>query len=118
MLSNPEGLHSLAEHEANAIWFMSGKEDFSKDDEFKSSKVFEKLQMAHQASPSSHHLAVAIYAVMVGDLIVNPKQDPIELYADVQAFRNYATTALKIAKKDVPVEITAKFDKLVKDIGS
>ena len=102
-------------HEGNAAWFISWKDDLAKDDEIRSSELLEKLQKVHSAHPTSHLLGISLYAVMVGDLIVNPKDDPVEAYADVQAFRNFSAQVLKVAKKDIPAYLTSRFDKLTKD---
>lgn len=110
-----EGLKILGELESNALWLLSWKDDLLKDEEVHSSRALEKLQLASTAAPHCQQLSIALYALMVGDLIVNAKDDPAEHYADVQAFRNYASTALKLAKKDIPVELTSRFDKLSKD---
>ena len=107
----------MSDLESNALWLLSWKDDLLKDEEVHSSQVLEKLQLTSTAAPRCHQLSIALYALMVGDLIVNAKDDPVEHYADVQAFRNYASTALKIAKKDIPVELTNRFDKLSKDHG-
>ena len=108
----------MSEIDANALWLLSWKDDLVKDGEIQSSQALQKLHLASAAMPCCQDLSIALYALMVGDLIVNTKDDPTEHYADIQAFRNYASTALKLVKKDIPVELTARFDKLSKDHGS
>lgn len=111
----PEGLQSLFDLESSVTWFLSWKDDLTKDDEIRDSQAFEKLQRTHSSVPTCHDLGVALYAVFVGDLIVNNNKDAAEAYADVVAFRNYSTSALKLAKKDVPVELLNYFERLLKD---
>ena len=112
-----EGLQKLAELETVAAWILSWKEDFGKDEDIKSCECLDELMKVQSAHPCTSHLGIALYSVMVGDLIVNPKDDAAEYWADVQAFRTFSTQVLKVAKKDIPTYITSRFDKMSKDRG-
>lgn len=109
------GLQTLIELESTCAFLLSWKADLEKDPEISQSNVFAKLELASKAEPTSHQLSVALYSYMAGDQMANCANDASEAFSDLQAFRSYATTVLKVLKKDVPTEVVNRFDKFCKD---